>query len=405
MLLAHCEAGIPGAPHLLYYGHYDVQPAEPLELWRARPSNPPSWTARTVSAWSRAARWTTRAGDDLPRSLPRVEGGARRLPVTVTALIEGEEESGSASLPGFLAEHAATLSKAAVAMISDTNSWDIDTPAITSRLRGNVYVEVTLDGPSRDLHSGLYGGAVVNPLNALTEALGQLHGPGGRVQIPGFYDGVAELPAEERRAWAALPLDEAAFLSEIGLTQSVGEPGYSLLRAHLGAANLRPARHLGRLHWTRLENRDRDPRLRQAELPHRAGAGPGQNFAGLASVSGRADAARLQMEHRGDGRLGRHSRAKRRAVHAGGARGARRYLRQARRHGGLRRLDPRRGPIREELGLNSILVGFGLSDDRIHSPNEKFELKCLKNGILSHAAILARIEELPRTVSYQRPKF
>src|SRR5208337_4532131 len=136
ILLAHREGASPDAPHLLYKG----QVMTFLEAFRA-------WKA--------------------------VHGA---LPAHVTVLIEGEEESGSESLPGFLTAHAASLSQAAAAIITDTNSWDIDTPAITYRLRGNVYVEVTLKGPSRDLHSGLYGGAVVNPVNALAETLGQLHG-------------------------------------------------------------------------------------------------------------------------------------------------------------------------------------------------------------------------------------
>ena len=393
VLLAHCEAGIPGAPHLLYYGHYDVQPPEPLELWQSPPFEPAIVDGphgkRVVARGAVDDKGQVMTFLEAFRAWKAVHGA---LPVTVTALIEGEEESGSASLPGFLAEHAASLSKAAVAIISDTNSWDIDTPAITSRLRGNVYVEVTLEGPSRDLHSGLYGGAVVNPLNALTEALGQLHGPGGRVQIPGFYDGVAELPAEERQAWAALPFDEAAFLSEIGLTQSVGEAGYSLLEriwarptcdlhgiwggyTGPGSKTVIATRASAKLSFRTVPNQDPakilqglrtfldertppDCKWSIEEMGASAGilvpsSGPFMQAvrAGLADIYGKPAAM----------------------VGCGGS-------------------IPVVGHMREELGLDSILVGFGLSDDRIHSPNEKFELKCLKNGILSHAAILARIE-------------
>ena len=230
ILLAHCEGENANAPHLLYYGHYDVQPPEPLELWESPPFEPAIVDGphgkRVVARGAVDDKGQVMTFLEAFRAWKAVHGA---LPVTVTALIEGEEESGSASLPGFLAEHAASLGKAAVAIVSDTNSWDIDTPAITYRLRGNVYVEVTLEGPSRDLHSGLYGGAVVNPLNALTEILGQLHGREACVQLPGFYDDVAELSQEERQAWAALAFDEAAFLGETGLTQSVGEAGYTLL--------------------------------------------------------------------------------------------------------------------------------------------------------------------------------
>ncbi len=398
ILLAHCEAGSPDAPHLLYYGHYDVQPPEPLELWESPPFEP------SIVDGPHGKRVVARgAVDDKGQVMTFLEAfrawkavhGA--LPVTVTALIEGEEESGSASLPGFLAEHAASLGKAAIAIISDTNSWDIDTPAITYRLRGNVYVEVTLQGPSRDLHSGLYGGAAVNPLNALTEILGQLHDRDGRVQLPGFYDGVAGLSPEERQAWAALSFDEAGFLGEIGLTQSVGEAGYSALErlwarptcdlhgiwggyTGPGSKTVIASRASAKLSFRTVPNQDPakilqglrtfldertppDCRWSIEEMSASAGilvpsGGPFMQAAraGLADIYGKPAAM----------------------VGCGGS-------------------IPVVGHMQEKLGLASILVGFGLSDDRIHSPNEKFELKCLKNGILSHAAILARMGELSRS--------
>ena len=230
VLLAHHEGATPDAPRLLYYGHYDVQPPEPLDLWDSPPFEP------AIVDGPHGKRVVARgAVDDKGQVITFLEAfrawkavhGA--LPAAVTVLLEGEEESGSESLPGFLAEHAGTLREAAAAIITDTNAWDIDTPAITYRLRGNVYVEVTLSGPCRDLHSGLYGGAVVNPLNALTEILGQLHGRDGRVQVPGFYDDVQELSVSERKAWAALNFDEAEFLREAGLSQTIGEAHYTLL--------------------------------------------------------------------------------------------------------------------------------------------------------------------------------
>ena len=395
ILLAHCEAGSPNAPHLLYYGHYDVQPPEPLELWESPPFEP------SIVDGPHGKRVVARgAVDDKGQVMTFLEAfrawkavhGA--LPVTVTALIEGEEESGSASLPGFLAEHAASLGKAAIAIISDTNSWDIDTPAITYRLRGNVYVEVTLQGPSRDLHSGLYGGAAVNPLNALTEILGQLHDRDGRVQLPGFYDRVAGLSPEERQAWAALSFDEAGFLGEIGLTQSVGEAGFTALErlwarptcdlhgiwggyTGPGSKTVIASRASAKLSFRTVPNQDPakilqglrtfldertppDCRWSIEEMSASAGirvpsGGPFMQAAraGLADIYGKPAAM----------------------VGCGGS-------------------IPVVGHMQEKLGLASILVGFGLSDDRIHSPNEKFELKCLKNGILSHAAILARMGEL-----------
>jgi acetylornithine deacetylase/succinyl-diaminopimelate desuccinylase-like protein len=396
ILVAHCEAGTPGAPHLLYYGHYDVQPPEPLELWESLPFEPAIVDSphgkRVVARGASDDKGQVMTFLEAFRAWKAVHG---TLPVTVTALIEGEEENGSESLPGFLSEHAASLGKAGIAIISDTNSWDIDTPAITYRLRGNAYVEVTLQGPSRDLHSGLYGGAVVNPLNALTEVLGQLHGSDGHVQIPGFYDGVAGLSAEERQAWAALPFDEAALLGEIGLTQSVGEAGYTVLErvwarpacdlhgiwggyTGPGSKTVIPTRASAKLSFRTVPNQDPakilqglrkfldertppDCRWTIEEMGASAGilvpsSGPFMQAArlGLADIYGKPAAM----------------------IGCGGS-------------------IPVVGDVKEKLGLDSILAGFGLPDDRIHSPNEKFELKCLKNGILSHAAILARMGELP----------
>ncbi len=191
ILLAHHEGATPDAPRLLYYGHYDVQPPEPLELWESPPFEPAIVDGphgkRVVARGAVDDKGQVMTFLEAFRAWKTVHG---MLPAAITVLIEGEEESGGESLPGFLAEHAATLRQASAAIITDTNAWDIDTPAITYRLRGTVFVEITLHGPSRDLHSGLYGGAVVNPLNALTEILGQLHDHKGRVQIPGFYDDV-----------------------------------------------------------------------------------------------------------------------------------------------------------------------------------------------------------------------
>ncbi len=395
ILLAHCEGESPGAPHILYYGHYDVQPAEPLELWDSPPFEPAVVDGphgkRVVARGAVDDKGQVMTFLEAFRAWKAVHGS---LPVSVTVLIEGEEESGSTSLPGFLAGHAAQLSRAAVAIVTDTNSWDIDTPAITYRLRGNVYVEVTLEGPSRDLHSGLYGGAVVNPINALTEILGQLHGRGGRVQIPGFYDEVAELSDAERQAWAALPFDEAAFLSEIGLTQSAGEAGYTLLErlwarptcdlhgiwggyTGPGSKTVIARRASAKLSFRTVPNQDPEKIVEALEefLGERSppdcawsielfGASPGILVPSEGPFMQAARAGLADIYQKPAAMVG-----------CGGS-------------------IPVVGDMKEKLGLDSILVGFGLADDRIHSPNEKFELKCLKNGILSHAAILARIGDI-----------
>ncbi len=226
VVLAH-HPGPPGyqGPHILFYGHYDVQPADPLDLWTSPPFEP------QLVDGPRGKRIVARgAVDDKGQVMMFVEalrawhaaGGG--IPARLTVLIEGEEEVGSVNLEPFLAANRDALA-ADLALISDTGMWDIDTPAITTRLRGLVFAEITLKGPSRDLHSGLFGGSALNPINALTRILGELHDADGRVQIPGFYDGVKPLAPEQARQWEALGFDEAAFLGGIGLAHPAGETG------------------------------------------------------------------------------------------------------------------------------------------------------------------------------------
>ncbi|MDR3415455.1 MAG: M20/M25/M40 family metallo-hydrolase, partial [Nevskia sp.] len=207
------------APRLLYYGHYDVQPAEPLELWSHPPFEPtvvegphgPRVYARGAvddkgqcSMWLAAFRaWYAETGS---------------LPCPVTVLLEGEEEISSVNLKPFVAANRDEL-KADAVVISDTGMWDIDTPAITASLRGIVYMQVNLKAANRDLHSGSYGGSALNPVNALTAALGQLKDAHGRIQVPGFYDGVRDISSSKANQWTALGFDEAAFLGQIGLTE------------------------------------------------------------------------------------------------------------------------------------------------------------------------------------------
>ena len=395
ILLAYHEGATPGAPHLLYYGHYDVQPPEPLDLWESPPFEPAIVDGphgkRVVARGAVDDKGQVMTFLEAFRAWKAVHGAP---PAAVTVLLEGEEESGSVSLPGFLEKHAATLREASVAIITDTNAWDIDTPAITYRLRGNVYVEVTLSGPSRDLHSGLYGGAVVNPLNAMTEILGQLHGRDGRVQVPGFYDDVRELSAAERKAWAALNFDEAGFLSEAGLTQSIGEAHYSLLE-RLWA---RPTCDLHGIWGGYMGPGSKTVIANHASAKLSFRTVPGQKPAKIMKGLQQFLDARTPPDC--TWRVEQFGGSEGILVPADGP-----YMQAAR--AGLKDIFkkpaamvgcggsiPVVGDLQKQLGLDSILVGFGLSDDRIHSPNEKFELRCLKNGILSHAAILDRMGKI-----------
>ena len=189
VIVAHhaAPAGYKG-PHILFYGHYDVQPVDPLNLWHSPPFDP------QLVDGPRGKRFVARgAVDDKGQAMMFIEAmrawkeAAGDIPAHITALIEGEEEVGSPNLEPFLVVNKKELA-ADLALISDTGMWDVDTPAITTRLRGMTYVQVTLKAANRDLHSGLYGGSALNPINALAHVLGDLHDANGRIQLPGFYD-------------------------------------------------------------------------------------------------------------------------------------------------------------------------------------------------------------------------
>jgi acetylornithine deacetylase/succinyl-diaminopimelate desuccinylase-like protein len=212
----------PKLPTVLVYGHYDVQPPDPLNLWTTPAFEP------QVRDGKLFARGATDDKGQLFTHLKSIEAWMKvqwQLPVNVKVLIEGEEEVGGANLDHFLETHKQLL-KADVAVVSDTSQYADGIPAITCGLRGIVAAEVRFKGPSKDLHSGIYGGSIANPVNALAKMCGKLVGDDGRIQIPGFYDDVLELTAIEQEQYAALPFSEAAFLKEVGSSATFGEAGY-----------------------------------------------------------------------------------------------------------------------------------------------------------------------------------
>jgi acetylornithine deacetylase/succinyl-diaminopimelate desuccinylase-like protein len=214
--------GAEGAPTLLVYGHYDVQPPEPLDEWNSPPFEPVVKDGRIY------ARGSVDDKGQVYLHLKAVEAHLAEngsLPVNVVFLVEGEEEVGSPNLGAFLQEHVERLRCDAV-MISDTTMFAPGLPSITVGLRGLAYMEVRVQGPSVDLHSGAYGGAVVNPALALARILSQLHDEQGRIAIPGFYDKVRELTREQRDAIAALPFEEEGLREEVGATALGGEKGF-----------------------------------------------------------------------------------------------------------------------------------------------------------------------------------
>ncbi len=389
-VVAHHPGPGGDGPQVLYYGHYDVQPAEPLDLWTTPPFEP------AVVNGPRGKRIVARgAVDNKGQSMMFIEAFRAwknvhgTLPVAVTVFLEGEEESGSPSLDGFLEAHKHEL-QADVCVVSDTNMWDIDTPALGIMLRGLLYLEVTLHGPSQDLHSGLYGGAVPNPLNILTSILGDLHDEKGRVQIPDFYNDLEDL-GELDQAWQSLAFDEGAFLKNAGLSQSIGEVGYSTLQriwsrptcdinglfggyTGAGAKTVIPEKASAKLSCRLVPGQDASKikdgfrSFFEARLPvgclcdlDELGAAPALKVSTESPYLKAAEAALVDIFGRAPILVG-----------MGGS-------------------IPAVGAIREHLGIESILMGFGLDDDRVHAPDEKFELRCFQNGMLSHAALLEKL--------------
>jgi acetylornithine deacetylase/succinyl-diaminopimelate desuccinylase-like protein len=392
----HAGPGGASGPHLLYYGHYDVQPPDPLELWNSPPFEPAIVDAehgrRVVARGAVDDKGQVRTFMEAFRGWHQVHG---TMPARITVMLEGEEETGSPSLPDFLKANRAEL-QADVAIVTDTNAWDIATPAITYMLRGMLYVEVALFGPSRDLHSGLYGGAVVNPINALTRVLGQLHDSHGRIQIPGFYDDVRELDAAEAEMWHKLNFDEKRFLGEIGLHTSTGESGRTILERLWS----RPTCDINGIWggYTGKGSKTVIASQASAKISCRLAVAqdPSRIFEGLKSFL----ETRTPPDCRWEIQCFGMSPGIRVPTDSAFMKAARAGLKDVFRREpvlcGIGGSIPVVGWMQDYLDLQSIMVGFGLEDDRIHSPNEKFELKCLKNGILSHAAILAHMAALPR---------
>lgn len=388
MVVAHHEGD---GPHVLFYGHYDVQPVDPLELWKRDPFDP---VLETRGDGSKAIVGRG-ASDDKGQLRTFIEAcrawkeTAGKLPVRVTILFEGEEESGSESLEPFLHANAGEL-KADFALICDTSMWDTATPGLTIGLRGMAGGQVTVRGPSRDLHSGLYGGPARNPIQVLTEALADLKGADGRVTLPGFYDGVHPLSAEVEASWNALGFDAKQFLGDVGLSVPAGEAGIGVLEQSWarptaeingiwggytgeGFKTVIPAEAHAKVSFRLVGDQDPDqvwaafedhvrarlPADCSAEFKARGGS----RAISLASDSPPLAATRAAL----DAEWGKSA-----LLASGGS-------------------IPVVNSIRSILGMDSVMVGFALNDDNIHSPNEKYDLNSFHKGIRSWVRILEKL--------------
>jgi acetylornithine deacetylase/succinyl-diaminopimelate desuccinylase-like protein len=376
--------GAPGAPTALIYGHYDVQPPEPLELWTTPPFEP---TLRDGYLYARGA------SDDKGQALLHLEAiGAwmattGRLPVNVKVFIEGEEEVGSPNLAPWLQDHAAGLA-ADVAVISDTAIVAADQPSITYGLRGLAYMEIEVSGPNQDLHSGQFGGAVLNPANALCRIIAALHDAHGRVTVPGFYDRVRPLEDAERAELARVPFDLGAYRAAAGPAAGWGEEGYSVLE-RLGA---RPTLDVNGLWsgWT-------GPGAKTV-LPARASAKVSMR---LVPDQDPDEIARLFAAHV-TALAPAGARVGVRALHGGWPALVDRDLPAMRAAARAYELAFGRPPVytreggtipvvallQQVLGLPSVLMGFGLPDDNLHAPNERFLVANYHRGIDTAIAFL-----------------
>ncbi len=312
------------------------------------------------------------------------------IPAKLTVLIEGEEEVGSRNLEPFLVANKAEL-KSDVALISDSNMWDIDTPALTTSLRGMTYVQLTVKAAKRDLHSGLYGGSALNPINAITRIVGDLQDENGRIQLPGFYDKVKPVSNAQRAQWDSLGFSEAAFLGDIGLTVPAGEKGYSALE-RLWA---RPTADINGIWGGYTGQGAKTVIAAEAHAKITFRLVPGQDPAEVVEQFKQFVAERLPAGATAEYEGGHGSPGVEVNTDSSWVRAAQTALGEE--YGKPAMLIGCGGSIpvvvslKKVLGIDTLLMGFGLDDDQIHSPNEKFEQRCFHHGIRSHVRLLAKL--------------
>ncbi|MEM6337136.1 MAG: dipeptidase, partial [Bacteroidota bacterium] len=375
VVYAHYETD-PDAPTVLCYGHYDVQPPDPIELWTTPPFEP---TRKNGTLYARGA------SDDKGQAFMHVKAAeaciaTEGLPLNVKFVVEGEEEVGSEHLGEFLETHKERLA-ADIVLISDTALFAPGVPSISAGLRGLAYIEVELTGPDRDLHSGVYGGAVENPLNALATMISDLHDADHRITVAGFYDNVRDLSPEEREAYKSLPFDEASWLGSIGLDSARPEAGYSVLEAKSarptldvngiwggyqgeGAKTVLPGKAAAKISCRLVPDQTPDEiyeKLRahfEAHTPDTMTLKFTVLHGGMPVLVDTSSPAMQAASEALEGVFGRPP--------------------VFTREGGS---IPIVADFKQILGLDSVLMGFGLNTDALHSPNEHFGLDRFHQGI------------------------
>jgi acetylornithine deacetylase/succinyl-diaminopimelate desuccinylase-like protein len=379
------------APRILFYGHYDVQPPDPLDLWDSPPFEPQIRKGRD----GRNRIFARGASDDKGQLMTFLEACRAwlkvhgRLPFRLTVLLEGDEEGDSSHLDRFVSENRGAL-KSDIVFICDTGMWDERTPAITTRLRGCIAEEIRITGPAKDLHSGIYGGAARNPIRVLTKILADIHDRNGRVKIPGFYDGVASVSPSTRRKWKSLGFPARRFLRDVGLSIPAGERGYSVYEQIWS----RPTAEFNGI-WSGYNGAGMKtilPSLATAKLTFRlvGGQDPKHIRKGLKRfVRDRLPKdCRVVFTSQGGDSTGIAVSEDNPWVRLAG-----RALTGEWGHAPVFAADggsiPVVGTFQKFLGIDSLLVGFSREDDCVHSPNEKYDVASFHRGIRSWSRIIA----------------
>ena len=391
MVVAHFEQE---GPHFLFYGHYDVQPIDPIELWNHDPFKPKiekSHNGEIIKARG--------ASDDKGQVMTFIEAcrahikTSGTLPCKISILLEGEEEIGSPSMSKFLKDNKKELS-ADYCLVCDTGMWDYKTPCITTMLRGMVGDEIKITAANRDLHSGMYGGLATNPIHVLSNIFSLLYDKDGRITLEGFYDDVPELSNEQKEQWESLNFDAKEFLSNVGLSNIIGEKDYSPLEkiwsrptcevngiwggyTEPGFKTVLPSEASAKVSFRLVGKQDPDKVLKSfrnhvsknlpsdCKVEFLAKAGSGASLLEINSPEVKAAEKALHDEWNVTPKM----------VGCGGS-------------------IPIGDHFKSILGTNSLLVGFGLDDDKIHSPNEKYNLSSYQKGARSWARIIFNLSKI-----------
>ncbi len=392
MVMAHGPQS--GGTHVLFYGHYDVQPVDPLDLWDNPPFEPQ--IEDTPNGKVLRGRGTS---DDKGQLMTFVEACRAwkevtgELPTKVSIFFEGEEESSSPSLIPYMKANKDEL-RADVALICDTGMVAPNTPSIVTMLRGMVKEELTITGPNKDLHSGMYGGPSINPIRVLTKALGDLHDDSGRVTLEGFYNGVEELPENIAKQWKALDFDGKKFLNEVGLSHPAGEKDRSVLEmlwsrptaevngiwggyTGEGFKTVLPSQAHAKVSFRLVGNQNPDE-IQAAFHAHIESYLPEDCSVTYHDESGDS-ASNMAIDHPAfeAARSALSDEWANQAVFVG--------------CGGS---IPIAGHFQDIIGIESLLIGFGQDDDSIHSPNEKYDIRSFHKGVRSWARILAALSKV-----------